>query len=59
MYGSWTVSKFGMEDCANFIADHNIPMASLIEQRVNIEDTAKAYEYFDKQTSGKMVITFD
>ncbi|MCH8818441.1 MAG: zinc-binding dehydrogenase [Chloroflexi bacterium] len=58
LYGSWTVSKFGMEDCANFIADHNIPMASLIERRVNIEDTVEAYEYFDKQTSGKMVITF-
>ncbi len=37
----------------------NIPMASLIERRVNIEDTVEAYEYFDKQTSGKMVITFD
>ena len=59
LYGSWTVSKFGMEDCANFIANHNIPMATLIERRVNIEEAAAAYEYFDKQTSGKMVNTFN
>ncbi|MFW6174263.1 MAG: zinc-dependent alcohol dehydrogenase family protein [Chloroflexota bacterium] len=59
IYGSWTVSTFGMEEAARWVADRGIPLASLITDRVGIEEAPDAYTRFDKQTSGKMVILWD
>lgn len=59
LYGSWTVSTFGMEETARFIVDRDVPIDSLITNRVGINDAVEAYDFFDKQTSGKMVITWE
>ena len=59
IYGSWTVSTSGMEETAKFVVDRRIPLENLITDRVAITETADAYRRFDKQESGKMVITWD
>lgn len=59
IYGSWTVSTSGMDETAKFVVDRRVPLERLITDRVAITETADAYRRFDKQESGKMVITWD
>ena len=59
IYGSWTVSMPGMEEAARFVIDRDVPLESQITERVAIENAVDAYERFDKQDTGKMVITWD
>ncbi len=56
--GSWTFSINGMKDCAEFIADHGVEVDKVFSDRWDIEDAAKAYQMFDKQTGGKGVFVF-
>ncbi|MFM2423449.1 MAG: hypothetical protein RL291_1979 [Pseudomonadota bacterium] len=56
MYGSWTFSKTGQDDCARFIAEHKVPIGKLITHRFKLEDAVAAYAQFDKQTMGKGMI---
>lgn len=58
IYGSWTVSMFGMEEAAQFVVDRQVPLHELISDRVVIEDAVDAYRRFDRQDSGKMVIVW-
>jgi threonine dehydrogenase-like Zn-dependent dehydrogenase len=53
MYGSWTFSKNGQDDCARFIAEHDVPVDKLITHRFKLDDAVKAYQQFDKQQMGK------
>jgi threonine dehydrogenase-like Zn-dependent dehydrogenase len=53
MYGSWTFSKNGQDDCARFIAEHNVPIDKLITHRFKLDDAISAYQQFDKQQMGK------
>ena len=59
MYGSWTVSTFGLEETAKLIVDRQIPLTDLISDRIAITDAVDAYRRFDRQTSGKMVIVWE
>jgi threonine dehydrogenase-like Zn-dependent dehydrogenase len=56
MYGSWTFSKNGQDDCARFIAEHGVPIEKLITHRFKLKDAVNAYAQFDKQTMGKGMI---
>jgi threonine dehydrogenase-like Zn-dependent dehydrogenase len=56
MYGSWTFSKSGQDECARFIAEHKVPVEQLITHRFELADAAAAYQQFDKQTMGKGMI---
>ncbi|MEX0926670.1 MAG: zinc-binding dehydrogenase [Dehalococcoidia bacterium] len=58
MYGSWTVSTLGMEEAAQFVVDRDVPLTSLITDRVSIGEAPDAYTRFDRQQSGKMVIVW-
>ncbi|MBI4306085.1 MAG: zinc-binding dehydrogenase [Chloroflexi bacterium] len=58
IYGSWTVSTFGMEEVARFVVDRGVPLQDLITERVQIKDGVEAYRRFDKQDTGKMVIVW-
>ena len=50
---SWTMSITAMEDCANFIVERGIDVDALFTERWKLTDYVRAYELFDKQSSGK------
>jgi threonine dehydrogenase-like Zn-dependent dehydrogenase len=53
--GSWTFSTAGQEECARFVADHEIQVDHLFTHRWRLEEADEAYRVFDRQTSGKGV----
>ena len=56
LVGSWTFSKQGQAECAEFIADHNIAVEKLFTHRWRLDQAEEAYRLFDTQTTGKGVI---
>lgn len=56
LVGSWTFSKQGQAECAEFVADHNVAVDKLFTHRWKLEQAAEAYKLFDTQTTGKGVI---
>lgn len=54
--GSWTFSKLGQKDCADFCATRGLPVGDLFTHRFPLEDAKEAYELFDTQTTGKAVL---
>src|SRR5215470_12863870 len=53
--GSWTFSKVGQAECAEFIADRKIKVDDLFTHRWRLDQAEEAYRLFDQQTSGKGV----
>ena len=53
--GSWTFSRSGQADCAEFVADRNIEVDKLFTQRYKLDQAEEAYKLFDTQTTGKGV----
>ena len=53
--GSWTFSKVGQADCAQFVADRAIKVDDLFTHRWKLDQAEEAYRLFDQQTSGKGV----
>jgi 2-desacetyl-2-hydroxyethyl bacteriochlorophyllide A dehydrogenase len=56
LMGSWTFSKQGQADCAEFVADNNIPVEKLFTHRWRLQQAEEAYRLFDTQSTGKGVI---
>jgi threonine dehydrogenase-like Zn-dependent dehydrogenase len=56
LVGSWTFSRQGQAECAEFIADHEIAVDKLFTHRWRLDQAEEAYRLFDTQTSGKGVI---
>ena len=56
LVGSWTFSKQGQAECAEFVADHNIDVDKLFTHRWKLDQAEEAYRLFDTQTTGKGVI---
>jgi threonine dehydrogenase-like Zn-dependent dehydrogenase len=56
LVGSWTFSKQGQADCAEFIADRKVDVERLFTHRWRLEQAEEAYRLFDTQTTGKAVI---
>lgn len=56
LLGSWTFSATGQKDCANFVAERQLPVRNLFTHRFKLEDAEEAYKLFDTQTTGKGVI---
>jgi threonine dehydrogenase-like Zn-dependent dehydrogenase len=56
LVGSWTFSKQGQAECAEFVADRAIDVEKLFTHRWRLEQAREAYELFDTQTTGKGVI---
>ena len=54
--GSWTFSKLGQKECADFCAERNLPVADLFSHSFDLEDAEEAYRLFDTQTTGKAVL---
>lgn len=55
LVGSWTFSKNGQADCAEFIADRKIDVDSLFTHEFTLDQAEDAYRLFDTQTTGKGV----
>lgn len=53
--GSWTFSKNGQADCAEFIAERKIDVDGLFTHEFKLDDAVEAYKLFDTQTTGKGV----
>ena len=58
IYGSWTFSALGQEECGRFIVDHKLPLKRLLTHHFILEEAAEAYRLFDTQTTGKGVFLF-
>jgi len=56
LVGSWTFSKQGQAECAEFVADKEIAVDKLFTHRWKLDEAEEAYRLFDTQTTGKAVI---
>src|SRR2546429_529208 len=56
LMGSWTFSKQGQAECAEFVADRNVDVEKLFTHRWKLDQAEEAYKLFDTQTTGKAVI---
>ena len=53
--GSWTFSKNGQGDCAEFVAERGVDVDALFTHEFTLDEAVEAYELFDTQTTGKGV----
>jgi threonine dehydrogenase-like Zn-dependent dehydrogenase len=53
LFGSWTFSKSGQEECARFVAERKIAVDDLFTHSWRLEEAEAAYKLFDTQTTGK------
>src|SRR5574338_64374 len=53
LVGSWTFSKQGQAECAEFVADRGVDVEKLFTHRWRLDQAKEAYELFDTQTAGK------
>ncbi len=56
LVGSWTFSRQGQAECAEFVADRAIAVDKLFTHRWRLDQAEEAYRLFDTQTTGKGVI---
>ena len=56
LVGSWTFSKQGQAECAEFVADRKVDVDKLFTHRWMLDQAEEAYKLFDTQTTGKAVI---
>jgi threonine dehydrogenase-like Zn-dependent dehydrogenase len=56
LVGSWTFSKQGQAECAEFVAERRVDVERLFTHRWKLDEAEEAYRLFDKQTTGKAVI---
>ena len=55
LMGSWTFSKNGQADCADFVSERKIDVDALFTHEFKLEQAEEAYQMFDQQTTGKGV----
>ena len=56
LIGSWTFSKHGQAECADFVADKKLEVDKLFTHKWSLDQADEAYKLFDKQSDGKGVI---
>ncbi|HET7767412.1 MAG TPA: zinc-binding dehydrogenase [Chloroflexota bacterium] len=59
IYGSWTFSTVGLEECARFIADRKLPLHEIISHTFPIERADEAFKLFETGKTGKCVFVFN
>ena len=55
LIGSWTFSKHGQADCANFVTEKKIDVDKLFTHSWSLDQADEAYKLFDLQSDGKGV----
>jgi threonine dehydrogenase-like Zn-dependent dehydrogenase len=58
LIGSWTFSAMGQAECARFVVDNGIKLEPIFSHRWKLDQAEEAYRVFDRQSTGKGVITF-
>jgi threonine dehydrogenase-like Zn-dependent dehydrogenase len=58
LIGSWTFSAMGQAECARFVVDNGIKLEPIFSHRWKLDQADEAYRVFDRQSTGKGVITF-
>ncbi len=56
LLGSWTFSASGQRECAQFVAERDLPVDKLFTHEFKLDEAEEAYKLFDTQTTGKAVI---
>jgi threonine dehydrogenase-like Zn-dependent dehydrogenase len=59
IYGSWTFSTVGMEECARFVVDRAVPLDELVTDTFNLEQAPQAFDRFAAGQTGKCVFVWD
>jgi threonine dehydrogenase-like Zn-dependent dehydrogenase len=59
IYGSWTFSTVGMEECARFVVDRRVPLGELVTDTFPLERADEAFRRFDGGQTGKCVFVWD
>jgi threonine dehydrogenase-like Zn-dependent dehydrogenase len=59
IYGSWTFSTVGMEECATFAVDRRVPLKDLITDTFALDAAEQAFRLFDKGQTGKCLFLWD
>lgn len=59
VYGNYTFSIVGLEDCARFVSRHQIDVDAVFTDHWSLDNASEAYREFDKQTRGKALFTFN
>jgi L-iditol 2-dehydrogenase len=52
-HGSWTFTSSGLIDCMAFLAERELPLASIVSHRFAIERAGEAFALFDGGRTGK------
>jgi threonine dehydrogenase-like Zn-dependent dehydrogenase len=52
---SWTFSRHGQADCADFVASRGVDVDQLFSDRWRLDQAEEAYRLFDTQSTGKGV----
>ncbi len=55
LVGSWTFSKSGQAECADFVSERNLDVDALFSHEFALQDAEEAYRLFDAQGMGKGV----
>jgi len=58
LMGSWTFSKAGLAECADFVAERHVDVDRLFTDHWRLDQADEAYRKFDLQTGGKGVFLF-
>jgi threonine dehydrogenase-like Zn-dependent dehydrogenase len=58
IYGSWTFSTVGMEECARFVVDRRVPLQHLITHTFSLEQAPDAFALFAGGQSGKCMFVW-
>ena len=56
LIGSWTFSKYGQAECADFVAEKKLNIEDLFTHQWSINEAEEAYKLFDLQSDGKGII---
>jgi threonine dehydrogenase-like Zn-dependent dehydrogenase len=59
IYGSWTFSTVGMEECARFVVDREVPLGELVTDTFTLEQAPEAFGRFAAGQTGKCVFVWD
>lgn len=57
-YGSWTFTSAGLNECLRFVAEHRVPLSSLVTHRFPLEQAEEAFAVFAGGRAGKCVFVF-
>jgi threonine dehydrogenase-like Zn-dependent dehydrogenase len=58
IHGSWTMSTVNLAEVAHYVADHALPLRTIITHRFPLDQADEAYRMFEAGQTGKVVITW-